>query len=148
MHLSFLASIFCISSEQKIIKISEESFSKERPRKITAVQPVPSLTGLNYLKSTKTCYPHALDRKYCMAYRRIPKVMAPVTFGISSPKGPQLSGSRYIRTVKICEQSIPRNSLNEVNTSLKYFNPQKMYYGKCSRASHCHSRSFPKLLRY
>ena len=30
--------------------------------------------------------------------------------GISSPKGPQLSGSRYFCTVKIREQSIPRNS--------------------------------------
>ena len=30
-------------------------------------------------------------------YRRIPKVAAPVTFGISAHLGPLLSGSRYFR---------------------------------------------------
>ena len=30
-------------------------------------------------------------------YRRVPKVAAPVTFGISRPEGPQLSGGRYFR---------------------------------------------------
>ena len=35
-------------------------------------------------------------------YRRVPKVTAPVTFGISSPKGPQPSGSSYFRAAKIC----------------------------------------------
>ena len=72
---------------------------------------------------------HSLEGEY----RNIPKVTAPVTFGISSPKGPQLSGSSYFQVAVTfgqltCEQSIPRNSLNEVNTSLKYFNPRKMYY--------------------
>ena len=30
-------------------------------------------------------------------YRRVPKVTAPVTFGISRPERPQLSGGRYFR---------------------------------------------------
>ena len=46
------------------------------------------------------------------------KVTAPITFRISRPKGPLLSGSSYFQTVKVCEQSIPRNSLNEVNIGL------------------------------
>ena len=47
--------------------------------------------------------------------------MGPITFGISSPKGPQLLSSSYFQVavtfgqlIKICEQPIPRNSLNEV----------------------------------
>ena len=46
------------------------------------------------------------------------KVTAPITFRISRPKGPLLSGSSYFQTVKIREQSILRNSLNEVNIGL------------------------------
>ena len=34
-------------------------------------------------------------------YRRVPKVAAPVTFGISRPERPQLSGERYFRVAKI-----------------------------------------------
>lgn len=33
-------------------------------------------------------------------YFRIAKVAGPITFGISRPKGPQLSGSRHFRAVK------------------------------------------------
>ena len=46
-------------------------------------------------------------------YLRIPKVTGAVTFEISSPKEPQLSGlsgSRYFRTVKVREQSIARTN--------------------------------------
>ena len=32
-----------------------------------------------------------------LTYRRVPKVAPPVTFGISRPEGPQLSGGRYFR---------------------------------------------------
>ena len=34
-------------------------------------------------------------------YRRVPKIAAPVTFGISRPEGPQLSGGRYFREAVI-----------------------------------------------
>ena len=35
--------------------------------------------------------------KNFIIYRRVPKVAAPVTFGISRPEGPQLSDGRYFR---------------------------------------------------
>ena len=38
---------------------------------------------------------------YKLNYRRVPKVEAPVTFGISRPKGPQFSSGRYFRVSKM-----------------------------------------------
>ena len=65
---------------------------------------------------------HLKDQKRAsniqMAYHTVEKEK--VT-GISSPKEPQLLGgsSRYFWTVKIREQSIPRNSVNDVTLILR-----------------------------
>ena len=71
------------------------------------------------LSNSSNLWKVLLNYANLLGYRRILKIIAPVTFEISSPKGPQLSGSHFFWTVKIREQSIPRNSLIEVNASLK-----------------------------
>ena len=58
----------------------------------------PRTTGYLWKRSLTVIPSSGLHmRMHLLKYRRIPKVTAPVTFEISSPKGPQLSGSSYFR---------------------------------------------------
>ena len=90
----------CDSCVQNKVANKEHSLQKNNQNlpKSTIHLPVccVTITHMTYFhkKLLLLCYSIQVFES-AAAYHRVPKVVAPITFGISRPEGPQLSGGRY-----------------------------------------------------